>query len=118
MGVFHPDLVGIQVRVMQRLGADHVPGGYRQGTTGRNIAGCCDLIGELKNGKSSEYEVHPEDFGLPDGVRFGACASAMREESRAMMLGVLENKGEARHVKRSSTLNAALCNQLHDRFDR
>ena len=24
MGVFHPDLVGIQVRVMQRLGADHV----------------------------------------------------------------------------------------------
>jgi anthranilate phosphoribosyltransferase len=27
MGVFHPDLVGIQVRVMQRLGADHVHGG-------------------------------------------------------------------------------------------
>jgi anthranilate phosphoribosyltransferase len=24
MGVFHPDLVGIQVRVMQRLGAEHV----------------------------------------------------------------------------------------------
>jgi hypothetical protein len=24
MGVFHPDLVGIQVRVLQRLGADHV----------------------------------------------------------------------------------------------
>ena len=38
MGVFHPDLVGIQVRVLQRLGAEHVMVVYGTRRHGRDLA--------------------------------------------------------------------------------
>jgi anthranilate phosphoribosyltransferase len=64
MGVFHPDLVGIQARVLQRLGSRHVMVVY--GTDGLDeisIAGET-LVGELKDGEVREYAVRPEQFGL------------------------------------------------------
>ena len=64
MGVFHPDLVGIQVRVLQRLGAEHALVVYGQDGLDELSLGASTLVGELKDGKVTEYELHPEDFGL------------------------------------------------------
>jgi anthranilate phosphoribosyltransferase len=65
MGVFHPDLVGIQVRVLQRLGAEHVLVVYgMNGLDELSISGE-SMVGELKNGQIHEYMVHPSDFGMP-----------------------------------------------------
>jgi anthranilate phosphoribosyltransferase len=65
MGVFHPDLVGIQVRVLQRLGSRARDGGLRHERHGRVVAVGRTLVGELKDGEVREYVVHPSDFGLP-----------------------------------------------------
>jgi anthranilate phosphoribosyltransferase len=90
MGVFHPDLVGIQVRALQRLGAEHAVVVYGKDGMDEVSLGAGTLVGELKNGEISEYEIHPEDFGL-----VMASNRALRvetpEESRAMLLGVLDN---------------------------
>src|ERR1700710_59687 len=64
MGVFHPDLVGIQVRVMQRLGANHVIVVYGKDGMDEVSLGAATLVGELRDGQIHEYEIHPEDFGL------------------------------------------------------
>ena len=65
LGVFHPDLVGIQVRVLQRLGSEHVM--VVHGMNGMDEISLSGetLVGELKNGEVREYTVHPSDFGLP-----------------------------------------------------
>ena len=65
LGVFHPDLVGIQVRVLQRLGSEHVMVVYgMNGMDEVSLSGEA-LVGELKDGEVREYTVHPSDFGLP-----------------------------------------------------
>lgn len=98
MGVFHADLVGIQVRALQRLGAEHAVVVYGRDGMDEVSLGAATLVGELKNGEITEYEIHPEDFGL-------AMASnrALRvdtpEDSKAMLLGVLDNQpGPARDI--------------------
>ena len=98
MGVFHPDLVGIQVRVMQRLGAERVLVVHGKDGLDEISLGAATLVGELKDGEVREYEVHPEDFGLQmmslRNLRVGSA-----DESRAVMLGALENKpGAAREI--------------------
>ncbi len=98
MGVFHPDLVGIQVRVMQRLGAERVLVVHGKDNLDEISLGAATLIGELKNGEVSEYEIHPEDYGLQmlslRNLRVGSA-----EESKAMLLGALDNRpGAAREV--------------------
>ena len=65
MGVFHPDLVGIQVRVLQRLGSEHVMVVYGQNGMDEVSLSGETLVGELKDGEVREYVVHPSDFGLP-----------------------------------------------------
>jgi anthranilate phosphoribosyltransferase len=65
LGVFHPDLVGIQVRVLQRLGSEHVMVVYgMNGMDEISLSGETH-VGELVNGQVKEYAVHPSDFGLP-----------------------------------------------------
>lgn len=103
MGVFHADLVGIQVRVMQRLGAQHVLVVWGKDGMDEVSLGAATMVGELKNGEILEYEIHPEDFGLQmvsnRGLKVGDA-----EESKAMLIGALENKpGTAREIV---TLNA------------
>jgi anthranilate phosphoribosyltransferase len=98
MGVFHPDLVGIQVRVLQRLGARHAIVAYgMEGLDEISVSGQT-MIGELKAGKVEEYTIHPEKFGLP--VHDPAVLRvATVEQSRAIMLAALENKpGAARDI--------------------
>ena len=98
MGVFHPDLVGIQVRALQRLGAQHALVVYGRDGMDEVSLGAATLVGELKGGEITEYEIHPEDFGLPM-----ASNRALRvdtpEQSRAMLLDVLDNQsGAARDI--------------------
>ena len=64
MGVFHADLVGIQVRVLQRLGAQHAIVVYGRDNMDEVSLGASPLVGELVNGEIREYEIHPEDFGM------------------------------------------------------
>jgi len=64
LGVFHEDLVGILVRVMERLGAKHVLVVYGRDGMDEISLGAATLVGELKDGIIREYEIHPEDFGL------------------------------------------------------
>ena len=91
MGVFHPDLVGIQVRVLKQLGANHVM--IVHGLDGMDEAtlGATTLVGELKNGEVSEYEIHPEDFGMAM-VSNRSYRISNKEESRDIMLNVLKNE--------------------------
>jgi anthranilate phosphoribosyltransferase len=98
MGVFHPDLVGIQVRALQRLGAEHALVVYGRDGMDEVSLGAATLVGELKNGEISEYEIHPEDFGLAM-VSSRALRVDTPEQSRAMLLGVLDNQpGAARDI--------------------
>ena len=93
MGVFHPDLVGIQVRALQRLGAEHAVVVYGRDGMDEVSLGAATMVGELKNGEILEYEIHPEDFGL-----VMASNRALRvetpEASREMLLGVLACKDD------------------------
>ncbi|CAJ0718432.1 anthranilate phosphoribosyltransferase [Ralstonia mannitolilytica] len=91
MGVFHPDLVGIQVRVMQRLGAKHAVVVYGKDGMDEVSLGAATLVGELKDGVVAEYEIHPEDFGL-QMVSNRSLKVADAEESKAMLIDALENK--------------------------
>jgi len=91
MGVFHPDLVGIQIRVLQRLGARHAMTVYgMEGLDEISISGPT-MVGELKNARVNEYTVHPERFGLPVHDP-KALRVVTVEESRALVLAALENK--------------------------
>lgn len=65
LGVFHPDLVGIQVRVLQRLGSEHVMVVYGMNGMDEISLSGETMIGELQGGQVKEYTVHPSDFGLP-----------------------------------------------------
>jgi anthranilate phosphoribosyltransferase len=65
LGVFHPDLVGIQVRVLQRLGSEHVMVVYGMNGMDEISLSGETLVGELQDGEVKEYVVHPSDFGLP-----------------------------------------------------
>jgi anthranilate phosphoribosyltransferase len=88
MGVFHPDLVGIQVRALQALGAQHALVVWGRDGMDEISLGAATLVGELRNGVVREYEVEPEDFGL-------AMASSRNlrvenaQESKAMLLEAL-----------------------------
>jgi anthranilate phosphoribosyltransferase len=88
MGVFNAELVGIQARVLQSLGMDHAMVVFgRDGLDEISLEGPT-LIGELKNGQVSEYEIHPRDFGLSTAPTSGFQV-ANSEESKQIVLRVL-----------------------------
>ncbi len=91
MGVFHSDLVGIQVRVLQLLGSKHVMIVHGKDGMDEASLGAGTLVGELKDGAISEYEIHPEDFGLTM-VSNRSIRVSSKEESRDRMLEALTNK--------------------------
>ncbi len=98
MGVFHPDLVGIQVRALQRLGAEHAVVVYGRDGMDEVSLGAATLVGELKNGEIREYEIHPEDFKLPMASN-RALKVESAEQSRHMLEAVLNNQaGAARDI--------------------
>ncbi|MBK8071812.1 MAG: anthranilate phosphoribosyltransferase [Ramlibacter sp.] len=98
MGVFHPDLVGIQIRALQRLGTEHALVVYGRDGMDEVSLGAATLVGELKNGEISEYEVHPEDFGLAMASN-RALKVETPQQSMQMLRGVLDNQpGAARDI--------------------
>jgi anthranilate phosphoribosyltransferase len=90
MGVFHPDLVGIQVRVLQRLGAQHAIVVWGRDNMDEVSLGAPTMVGELVNGEIREYDIHPEDFGL-QMVSNRSLRVSGAEESKARILDVLNN---------------------------
>jgi anthranilate phosphoribosyltransferase len=90
MGVFHPDLVGIQVRVMQQLGAERVLVVHGQDGMDEISLGAATLVGELRNGVIREYVIHPEDFGIAMASN-RSLRVANADESKAMLLDALAN---------------------------
>jgi anthranilate phosphoribosyltransferase len=105
MGVFHSDLVGIQVRALQRLGAEHAVVVYGKDGMDEVSLGAATLVGELKDGEITEYEIHPEDFGMIMASN-RALKVETPDESMAMLLGVLDNEPGA--PKDIVTLNAGV----------
>ncbi|ABD71306.1 anthranilate phosphoribosyltransferase [Rhodoferax ferrireducens T118] len=94
MGVFHPDLVGIQVRALQRLGAEHAVVVYGKDGMDEVSLGATTLVGELKHGEITEYEIHPEDFGMVMASN-RALKVETPEQSKTMLQGVLDNAAGA-----------------------
>src|SRR6266496_1356407 len=90
VGVFHPDLVGIHVRVLQRLGSSHVLVVYGKDGMDEVSLGAATMVGELKDGEVREYEIHPEDFGLHMKSNRGLKVDGA-VESKAMVEEALAN---------------------------
>ena len=91
MGVFHEDLVGIQVRALQRLGAEHALVVYGRDGLDEISLGAGTLVGELKDGVVREYEIHPEDFGMAMTSNRSIRVSS-KEESAVMIMEALNNQ--------------------------
>ena len=91
MGVFHPDLVGIQARVLHELGAERAMVVWGRDGMDELSLGAGTLVGELRDGQVREYELHPEDFGIAMSHSRNLKV-ADPDESRAMLLGVLDNQ--------------------------
>ena len=91
MGVFHPDLVGIQVRVLQELGAERALVVWGRDGMDELSLGAGTLVGELRDGKVREYELHPEDFGIAM-AHSRNLKVADAEQSMSMLLQALENR--------------------------
>ena len=91
MGVFHPDLVGIQVRVLQEMGLKRALVVWGRDNLDEISLGASTLIGELSDGKVREYDIHPEDFG----IRMYASRNfrvSNADESKKIVLDTLNNK--------------------------
>ncbi|NZA25350.1 anthranilate phosphoribosyltransferase [Luteimonas sp. SJ-92] len=98
MGVFHADLVGIQVRVLQELGAERAMVVWGRDGMDEISLGAATLVGELRDGQVREYEIHPEDYGIAmassRNLRVADAAA-----SRVMLLEALDGKpGLAREI--------------------
>ncbi|MFZ1722005.1 MAG: anthranilate phosphoribosyltransferase, partial [Dokdonella sp.] len=98
LGVFHPDLVGILVRVLKELGAEHALVVWGKDGMDEISLGAATLVGELRDGVVHEYEIHPEELGF-------AMASGRQlrvenaEESRIKLIAALDNStGAARDI--------------------
>ena len=117
MGVFHPDLVGIQVRVLQELGAQRALVVWGRDGMDELSLGAATLVGELRDGVVREYEVHPEDFGIAMAASRNLRV-ADAAESKAMLLDALDNKaGPAAGDRRTERRRGAVCGGCR-RFDR
>src|SRR5438552_3820854 len=122
LGVFHPDLVGIEVRVLQRLGSKHVLVVYGKDGMDEVSLGAATMVGELKDGEVREYEIHPEDFGMRmisnRGLRVGDA-----QESKAMVLEALANvEGTPREIVVLNTgvalYTAEVAQSIHEGIER
>ncbi|XLM22174.1 anthranilate phosphoribosyltransferase, partial [Chromobacterium piscinae] len=98
MGVFHPDLVGIQSRVLNMLGSKHVMIVHGcDGLDELTLSGP-SMVAELKNGEILEYELEPGEFGFPL-CELKDLRADTAEQSRDRLLSVLNGEpGPARDI--------------------
>ncbi len=98
MGVFHPDLVGIQARALEELGATRALVVWGRDGMDELSLGAGSLVGELRDGVVTEYELHPEDFGISMSASRNLRVSDANE-SKEMLMGVMDNRpGPAREI--------------------
>lgn len=104
IGVFHIDLVGILSRVFQQLGSKHalVVHGH-DGLDEITLTGPT-RVAELRDGLIAEYDIHPEQFGLPVRESLNDIKVSSAAESLAVMNRVLS--GEAGAPRDIVLLNA------------
>jgi anthranilate phosphoribosyltransferase len=104
MGVFHPDLVGIQARVLKMLGSRHVITVHgHDGLDEITITGPT-YVAELKHDFITEYTIEPKQFGL-DAAPIETIQVKDAAESKARVESVLANEpGPSRDIV---ILNAA-----------
>ena len=93
LGVFHPDLVGILVRVLQRLGSRHVLVVHGRDGVDEISLGAATMVGELRDGEVREYEIHPEDFGLPMVSHRGMRVADAGESRRMLLESIASHAG-------------------------
>ncbi|SFB26412.1 anthranilate phosphoribosyltransferase [Collimonas sp. OK607] len=98
MGVFHPDLVGIQVRVLQRLGAQHAIVVWGRDNMDEVSLGAGTMVGELVNGEIREYEIHPEDFGMQMIASRNLKVSNSTESKQRVLEALEDQPGPARDI--------------------
>ncbi len=91
MGVFHPDLVGIQARVLRELGTERAMVVWGRDNMDEISLGAGTLVGELRDGKVREYEIHPEDFGIAMSASRNLRVDSP-EQSIQMLRAVLDNE--------------------------
>ncbi|OQS39473.1 anthranilate phosphoribosyltransferase [Chromobacterium haemolyticum] len=104
MGVFHPDLVGIQARVLKQLGSRHalIVHGL-DGLDELTLSGP-SMVAELKNGQIEEYQLDPRELGL-DFAELKQLQADTAAASRDILLEVLD--GQAGPARDIVCLNAA-----------
>ena len=98
MGVFHPDLVGIQVRVLQQLGAKRTVVVWARDNLDEISLGAATMVGELVDGEIREYEIHPEDFGLPMSASRNLSVGNAAESIAKIYEALDDTPGPARDV--------------------
>jgi anthranilate phosphoribosyltransferase len=98
VGVFHPDLVGIHVRVLQRLGSRRALVVYGKDGMDEVSLGAATMVGELRDGEISEYEIHPEDFGLHMKSNRGLKVTDARESSEMVLEALRGVEGTPREI--------------------
>ena len=98
MGVFHPDLVGIQVRVLQRLGAQRAMVVWGHDNMDEVSLGASTKIGELIDGELREYDIHPEDFGLQMSASRNLKVSGAAESKEKIFEALDNTPGAARDI--------------------
>jgi len=98
IGVFHPDLVGIHVRVLQRLGSRRAMVVYGKDGMDEVSLGAATMVGELKDGEVTEYEIHPEDFGLHMKSNRGLKVADARESKEMVQEALRGVDGTPREI--------------------
>ncbi|WP_396616635.1 anthranilate phosphoribosyltransferase [Lysobacter soli] len=98
MGVFHPDLVGIQVRVLQELGAKRALVVWGRDGMDELSLGAGSLVGELRDGTVREYEVHPEDFGIAMAASRNLRVNDAAESKILLMQALNDEAGLPREI--------------------
>lgn len=98
MGVFHPDLVGIQVRVLQKLGAERAMVVWGKDGLDEITLGAATLVGELRDGVVREYELHPEDFGIAMAATRNLAVADAQESKQLLLAALTDTPGVAREI--------------------
>ncbi len=98
MGVFHPDLVGIQARVLQRLGAKHAVVVWARDNMDEVSLGASTMVGELVNDEIHEYDIHPEDFGLQMVASRNLKVNNVTESKEKILEALTNKTGPARDI--------------------
>ncbi|MBM4189938.1 MAG: anthranilate phosphoribosyltransferase [Betaproteobacteria bacterium] len=98
LGVFDRAYTRLLAEVLRELGSRHVLVVHADDGLDEISLGATTHIAELKDGQIHEYTVSPEDFGLTRCASEKLSVSGV-EESKAMLLGALDNQpGPARDI--------------------